>query len=103
MEIPRHWRKIPFMLNPNENGYRPDFFHNIKSQPIIDKKEQTGPKLSAQVTCPTFNGEPDSYALREVKPYSEIMHPEANVEESGQPIEIKFESGILYQSAEMTV
>ncbi len=103
MEVPRYWRNTPFMLNPNVNGYTPDSFFNIRFQPTTDKKEQTGPGLSAQVTCPTFNGESNSYALREVKPYSEIMHPEAEVEESGQPIEIKFESGILYQSADMTV
>ena len=46
------------MLNPNENGYRP-------APPVTNE-----PHASATITCPTYRGDTDSIAEREVQPYS---------------------------------
>ena len=69
------------MLNPNGNGYRPEPTTTPKDTP------------SARITCPTFNGESSSYALREAKDYSKIM----------KPVEAKASSVIVYQSTNMKV
>ena len=104
MLVPLRWRNKNFMLNPNVNGYRPEFW----SAPPAPKEKVVEPAgISAKITCSTYNGDSTSYALREVKPYSEIMHPEITAEEntkSIQPnvqheIQIRVPSGIIYQEA----
>lgn len=94
------------MLNPSANGYRPEFW----KAPPAPKVERTEPtRLSAQITCSTYDGNPTSYALREVRPYSEIMHPEMTEEENipidfsreHHEIQINVSSGIIYQEASL--
>ena len=106
MLVPLRWRNKDFMLNPNVNGYRPEFW----SAPSAPKEKIVEPVgISAEITCSTYNGDPTSYALREVRPYSKMMRPEITVEENikaTQPnvqheIQIRVPSGIIYQEASL--
>lgn len=83
------------MLNPSKNGYRPE-------RPTIKE-----PEPSAKITCPVYNGDLTSYALREVRSYSEILIKEFSNEtpqpESSSSInistEIRIPSGIIYEDS----
>lgn len=91
MEVPRFWRNHNYMLNPNIHGYRPE-------PPSINE-----PDPSAKITCPIYNGEAASYALREVRSYSELLKDEIPINESSHSVltstEIKIPSGIIYQDS----
>lgn len=99
MEVPRFWRNYNHMLNPNSHGYRP-------SRPSMPEPDQ-----SAKLTCLAYNGDPISYAHREVRPYSEYLKDGASYEElrGGQTshekeqTEIRIPSGIVYQNADSGV
>jgi hypothetical protein len=77
------------MLNPNSYGYRPA------------RPETREPDQSAKITCFAYNGDPTSYANREVHPYSEILKNRVS-QEIPQP-ESEIRSGIIYQDTEVGV
>lgn len=83
MEVPRFWRNKGFMLNPNINGYRP-----------VSPVEQIPP--SVKITCIKFDGTPDSLARREVQEYSKII-------KEPEPVQIKSQSGTIYQDTGVAV
>lgn len=83
MEVPRYWRNKDHMLNPNAYGYRP-----------LPPSEQIPP--SVKITCPQFNGTPDSLTTREVQDYSVLIkEPEV--------VQIDSQSGIIYQTTEASI
>lgn len=103
MEVPRFWRNNDYMLNPNKNGYRA-----MRNFAGLEKISE--PSDSAKITCITYNGTDESYTLREVKPYSQIL--KNDIEALQQPkideigsilIEIKIPSGIIYQNTQIEV
>lgn len=96
------------MLNPNENGYRPDVIPPQISRAVDKPIEQTEDSF-ARITNPNYYRKSEDQNVRDVINYSEMLKPEISVEEvvltiprnteyevAEKPTEI-----IIYQSSEV--
>lgn len=121
MEIPRHWRlkKQRYSLvgdicpHCDEKHFPPqrvcaDCGSDLRKNTITNTKKAAAPDQSAMITCPTYNGEANSYLFREVEPYSKMLKAEEdqnNAVEGGVPfaINIRVPSGVIYQDSGVAV
>lgn len=49
MEVPRFWRNKSFMLNPNQNGYRPESPNRVLNQEVQKTSQNTSAEISINI------------------------------------------------------
>jgi hypothetical protein len=123
MEVPRHWRlkdqryRLIGDIWPNgEVSFPPKLIRpSLQETPdakVLEKDDI--PDYSTQATYFNYDGALESYAAREVRPYSKMLLPEVDQEEKVFPntqqtdinhasIRIEVERGIVYQDTKIEV